>query len=166
MTLTASRILCAVLLTLALAGCNRNPAENTQSQVDATPQVQPAPAPAPAKAAQAPAPIPPSTELQVQRIDSVMLSRPPNAPGSIVIRVAGTVVSPGWTEPKLSPVEDPNAAPSIKIFSLVATSPSMPEEARAATSVETELTVGDLPPEVKTIRVVSATNAVAAPIAQ
>jgi hypothetical protein len=165
MTVIVSRILPVALLALVLAGCNRNPAQNTPADA-APPQAQPAAVPVPAEAAQAPAPIPPLTELQVQRVDSVMLSRPQNTPGSIVIRSAGTVVSTGWTGPRLSPVADPNAAASIKIFSLVATSPPQSDETRAAASIEAELTLDALPPEVKTIRVVSATNAVSAPIVQ
>jgi hypothetical protein len=165
MMATLSRVLFAAMLTLALVACNRQPAQN-QTQTEAPASAQQGAAPAPAQAANQPAPIPPLTELQVQRVDSVMLSRPLNAPDSIIIRVAGTVVSAGWTEPKLSPLEDPNGPPAIRVFSFVATSPPMPDDARAAAAVETELRVDALPPEVRTIRVVSATNAVSAPIVQ
>jgi hypothetical protein len=166
MTLTVSRIVVATMLALAIAGCNRNSADNTQSQTEATGSIQPAAPPPPAETANTPAPIPPSTEVQVDKVTSVMLSRPPKAPDSIIIRAAGAVVSAGWTEAKLVPVEDPNAAPNIRIFSFVATSPAMPDDARAIETVEVELTVDMVPAEVKTIRVVSATNMISAPIVQ
>ena len=106
------------------------------------------------------------TELQVERVSSVILSRPPDAPDSIIVRVSGMVSSAGWTEPKLTPLDESLTNSSIRIYSFVATSPEMPEETSVEAPVETELQVDGLPPEVKTIRVVSATNAISAPIVQ
>src|SRR5882762_947611 len=135
MMATISRILLIATLTLALAACNRQQAQTSsptqaESTASAAPDQRDA-APAPAAVANQPAPIPPSTELQVDRVTSVMLSRPPNAPDSIIIHAAGTVASPGWSDVKLAPIEDPNAVPTIKAFSFVATSPEMPDEKRA-----------------------------------
>ena len=166
MMTTVSRILIAAMLTLAIAACNPNSADNTQSQAEATGSIQPATPPASADAANTPAPIPPLSEVQVDKVTSVMLSRPPNAPDSIIIHVAGAVVSAGWTEVKLVPVEDPSAVPNVRIFSFVATSPAMPDDARRTEIVEAELRVDMVPAEVRTIRVVSATNMVSAPIVQ
>ena len=173
MMATICRILLFTTLTLAFAACNRQQAQDPSSttQVEpAAPDQNAAPAPAVANqlaaVANQPAPIPPSTELQVDRVTSVMVSRPPNAPDSIIIHAAGTVASPGWSDAKLAPLEDPNAGRTIKAFSFVATSPEMPDEKHAPAAVETELRVDALPAEVQTIRIVSATNAVSAPIVQ
>jgi hypothetical protein len=170
MLATNSRILLVATLTLALFACNRQQAQNpspteAESAAPAAPDQHDA-VPPPAAVANQPAPIAPATELQVDRVTSVMVSRAPNAPDSIIIHAAGTVVSPGWSDAKLALIEDPNAVPTIKAFSFVATSPEMPDEKRAPAAVETELRVDALPAEVQTIRIVSATNAVSAPIVQ
>src|SRR5580765_2093792 len=146
MMATTSRILLIAILPLALVACNRQqaqaPSSTTQAETaapagadqrDATPPT--------AAVADQPAPIPPSTELQVDRVTSVMVSRAPNAPDTIIIHAAGTVVSPGWSDAKLAPIEGANALPTIKAFSFVATSPEMPDEKRAPAAVETELRV-------------------------
>src|SRR5262245_27294651 len=84
-----------VVLALALIGCNQNTAatEATEPAPGAVASVEPqAPLPPPVET---PAPIPPSTEAQVNSVDSVMLSRPQDAPNSMIIRVLGTTVSGG-----------------------------------------------------------------------
>ena len=165
-TLPRSTLFLALLL--ALAACNRNSAQD-QAQKAPTPASVPAaeaPPPTAQASAAAPAPIPPSTELQVDRVTSVMVSRAEDKPDAVIVRVAGTVASAGWTEPKLTAVEDANAATNLRIYSFVATSPEMPADAKAPTPVETELRIDGLPPEVRTIRVTSATNAISAPIVQ
>jgi hypothetical protein len=85
---------------------------------------------------------------------------------ALVIHVSGSAVSTGWTDAKL--VEDTDKADdaSIKTFRLVATSPAMPDENRNPQAMEAEIRVESLPPEVKSIRIVSATNDISAPIAQ
>ena len=55
---------------------------------------------------------------------------------------------------------------TIKTYKLVATSPAMPDENRTPQAMEAEIRVESLPPEVKSIRIVSATNEISAPIAQ
>jgi hypothetical protein len=95
-----------------------------------------------------------------------MLSRPQDAPMAIVIHVAGSALSPGWTDAKLVEQPDSGSDASIKTYQLVATSPAMPDETRNPQAIEAELRVESLPPEVTTIRIVSATNEIAAPIAQ
>jgi hypothetical protein len=156
-------------LLLALAACNQNPAQD-QTPKAPTPASAPAaeapPPPAAQASATAPAPIPPSTEVQVDRVSSVMVSRAEDKPDAVIVRAAGTVASAGWTEPKLIAVEDANGATNLRIYSFVATSPQMPSDAKAPTPVETELRIEGLPPDVRTIRVTSATNAISAPIVQ
>jgi hypothetical protein len=151
-----------IVLAIVLSGCNRNSA----------PQTQPAPPPAPAVTAAPAAPTPPpaaipaSTELPLNSVNSVMLSRPVDAPMALVVHVSGSAVSTGWTDPKLVENTDNAGDPAIKTYRLVATSPAMPDENRTTESLEAEIRVESLPPEVKSIRIVSATNDISAPIAQ
>jgi len=159
-----SNLIAAVAVTLLLFGCNRNASETQTAQPAAAPTAEVAPASPPPPAA--PPPIPPETELPVNSVDSVMLSRPPDAPESMIIRVLGTAVSAGWTEPKLEPMADSGGDTSIKSFQFVATSPQSSDAANASQPIETELRVDSLPTDVKTIRIVSATNEVSAPVAQ
>jgi hypothetical protein len=115
--------------------------------------------PAPAAATQQTV-VAPSTELAVRTVESVMVSRPQDAPASVVIQASGTVPTTGWSEPKLVPVEDSD--PSSRSFSFVATSPPTTDADDLTEAVEASLQIDTLPPEVKTIRIVSGTNAVSA----
>ena len=162
-----ARFLVLTTLALALADCNQSPQQQSQTQTEApAPITSAAPATAPQAAANQPAPIPPSTELPVDAINSVVLTHPSDAPTAIVVRVSGSTASAGWTEPKLTPSTDTGKDASIMTYEFVATSPEMPNEKRVAQPVQVELRIDTLPPEVKTIRIVSATNDVSAPIAQ
>ena len=145
---------------IVLAGCNRNPA-----QTPAAPQAPTATAPA-APQPPPPAPIPPTTELPVNSVDSVMLSRPQDEPMAIIIHVSGTALSPGWTDAKLAEEPDGGADNTVKTYKFVATSPEMPDASRTAQPIEAEIRVDSLSPDIKTIRIVSSTNEVSAPIAQ
>src|SRR5206468_12798671 len=142
------------------AGCNRNTAPAPAQPAQTAPA---APATAPA-APQPPPPIPAGTELPVASIDSVVLNRPQDAPKSLVIQVSGTTASAGWTNPHLA--EDAEAAtdPSVKTYRFVATSPEPDEQNRSPQMVEAELRIDALPPEVKSIRVLSASNEISAPV--
>ena len=152
----------AIALTMVMSGCNRNTAKQNQP----TPQPAPAVTAAPAAPAPPPAAIPAATELALNSVDSVVLSRPSDAPMALLIHVSGSAPSPGWTDAKLT--EDPDNASdaSIKTYRLLATSPAMPDENRTPQAMEAELRVDSLPPEIKSIRIVSATNEISAPIAQ
>jgi hypothetical protein len=149
-------------LAVVVAGCNRNPAAPQPAPAQAPP-VAAAPAPAPPPP---PPPIPASTELPLSSVNSVMLSRPSDAPMALVIHVSGTAPSAGWTDPKLTEAPEDGGNAAIKTYRLVATSPAMPDESHAPQPVDAELRVESLPPEVMTIRIVSATNDISAPIAQ
>lgn len=166
MIVNCTRLLIAAMLASAVAGCNGEP--NGSASQDDSPATSAAPAAeiAAAPVPEAPAPLPPATELPVDKLQSVMVSRPADALSSVIIRASGSVVSSGWTGAKLAPVEDPNADARVRIFSFLATSPETPGEARAPQTVETEIRVDDVPPEVRTIRVISATNAISAPVVQ
>ncbi len=155
-------VLVAAAVSLLLVACNRNPSESQQSVPTPSAESSPAP-PAPPEA---PPPLPLSTELPIGSVDSVMLSRPPDAPEAMIIRVLGTAPSVGWTEPKLAPMSDTGGDASIKSYQFVATSPETPDAGKNAQPIETQLRVDALPPEVKTIRIVSATNEVSAPVTQ
>ena len=153
-------------LALALTGCNQNSAETETSESPPAPVASAEPQAPPPPAVEAPAPIPPSTEVQVNSIDSVMLSRPQDAPNAMIIRVLGTTVSGGWSLPKLEPM-DAGTDASILSYQLVATSPEATDDTNTAPAqVEAELRVDSLPADVTTIRVVAATNDVSAPVAQ
>lgn len=160
-----SRAVAVSALMLLLAACNRNASETASPPDQTTAAAPTAPAAAPAPAPEQKPEIPPGTELAVNAVNSVMLSRPGDTPNAIVIRVSGFTASPGWTDPKLTPEEDTGGAAGIRTYKLVATSPQMPQ-AGAEQPVEVELRIDMLPPEVTTIRIVSATNEVAAPVAQ
>ena len=167
MNLARSGIGVVVVLVLALGGCNQNTAETQAPDAAPAPVAQAEPAAAPPPAAPVPAPIPPSTEAPVNSVDSVMLSRPQDAPSAMIIRVLGTAASTGWSLPKLEPMADAGSDASIVSYQFVATSPEASDDANtAAEQIETELRVDSLPPEVTTIRIVSATNEVSAPVAQ
>jgi len=156
------KLLAIAAVALALCGCNRN-----QTQAPSPPAPPPAatvtPPPPPAPQ---PAPIPAATELPLNSVDSVMLSRPQDSPTAIVIHVSGSAISSGWTNPKLVEDADSGGDASIKTYRFVATSPDMPDENRTAQPLEAEIRVESLAPEVKTIRIVSGTNEISAPIAQ
>src|SRR4030081_3364837 len=111
---------------IVLAGCNRNPA-----QTPAYPQTPTAPTPAAPQPA-APPPIPPTTELPVNSVDSVMLSRPQDAPMAMIIHVSGTALSPGWTDAKLAEEPDGGADNTVKTYKFVATSPPLPDANKSA----------------------------------
>ena len=95
-----------------------------------------------------------------------MLSRPQDEPAAIVIHVSGTAVSSGWTAPKLAEEPESGADASIKTYRFVATSPEMPDENRSPQPMEAEIRIEMMSPDVKSIRIVSATNEISAPIAQ
>lgn len=168
MSSARSKVVAIAALTLLLAGCEQEQrTAQTDVQAPAPPAtanvVQPAASPPPA----APAPIPLATELPVNTIDSVMLSRPQDAPSAMIIRVLGTAASGGWTLPKLEPMADNGSDAPIMSYQFVATSPEASDDTNtAAEQVVAELRVDSLPPDVTTIRIVSATNEVSAPVAQ
>lgn len=85
---------------------------------------------------------------------------------AIIIHVSGTALSPGWTDAKLAEEPDSGADNSVKTYKFVATSPEMPGENRTAQPIEAEIRIEALSPDIKTIRIVSSTNEVSAPIAQ
>jgi hypothetical protein len=155
------------VLVLALAGCNQNTAETETPEAPPPPVASVEPPPAPAPAVEAPVPIPPNTEVQVNSVDSVMLSRAQDAPNAMIIRVLGTTASGGWSTPKLEPMAGAGTDASTMSYQLVATSPEAVDDANtAAAQVEAELRVDSLPAEVTTIRIVAATNEISAPVAQ
>jgi hypothetical protein len=156
------RALVALAVVLALTGCNRSPQTSAPAPAQAPAPAAPAPAPQPPP----PAPIPPETELPLNTVDSVMLTRPQDAPMAIIIHVSGSALSPGWTNIRLLEDTENAADPGVKIYKLVATSPAMPDENRTPEVLETELRVDALPADVMTIRIVSATNEISAPVAQ
>jgi hypothetical protein len=162
MKFLVAKIIAIAAIGFVLTGCNRNqtPAPPQPAAAPAASVAPPPPAPA------APAPIPASTELPLNSVDSVMLSRPQDSPMAIVIHVSGTAISPGWKDAKLAEDTDTAADANIKTYKFVATSPDMPDQNRSPQPIEAEIRVESLSADVKTIRIVSATNEISAPIAQ
>jgi hypothetical protein len=155
-----------LVLAFAIAGCNQNTEETKAPEAPPPAPVATVEPPAPLPPA-VPAPVPPSTETQANSVDSVMLSRPADAPNAMIIRVLGTTASAGWSLPRLEPMADGSSDASIMSYQLVATSPEAVDDANTAPEqIVTELRVDSLPAEVTTIRVVAATNEVSAPVAQ
>jgi hypothetical protein len=137
----------AVTAAILLCGCNRDaPAPQEVAEAPAAPAAAPA--------------VAPSTEVAVRTVESVMVTRPQDAPDSVVIQVSGTVPSTGWSDPKLVPADDSD--PASRSFNFVATSPATPDADDVMEAVEAHLQLDTLPAEVKTIRIVSSTNAVSA----
>jgi hypothetical protein len=166
MVLARSTVLSIAVLVLALAGCDQSTVETQAPDTAPAPVAEAEPAAPPAEPV--PAAIPPLTELPVNSVDSVMLSRPQDAPGAMIIRVLGTAASNGWSLPKLEPMVEEGSDASIVSYKFVATSPEAASDDPNPTpeQIETELLVDSLPAEVMTIRIVSATNEVSAPVAQ
>jgi hypothetical protein len=133
---------------LALFACNREAPAPQDAAEDAAPAAPQAEV------------VAPSTEVAVRTVESVMVTRPQDAPDSVVIQASGTVPSTGWSAPKLVPVDDSD--PASRSFSFVATSPATTEADDLTEAVEARLQIETLPAEVKTIRIVSSTNAVSA----
>src|SRR5579864_864538 len=117
-----SRVLPIAALATAgfLCACNRNSPPAQPQPAATTPSTA---VPAPVPAAPQPPQIPPGTEVPVSSINSVMLNRPQDAPGSLIIDVSGAVSSTGWTNPHLVEETASNADPSVKTYKFVATSP-------------------------------------------
>ena len=167
MVLARSNVLGVAVLVVALAGCDQNTAETQAPEAPPTPIAEVEPSAPPPPEAQPPAPIPPATELPVNSIDSVMLSRPQDEPDAMIIRVLGTAASGGWSLPKLEPMAEGSSDASILSYQLVATSPGASDNTNtAAEQIVAELRLDALPPDVTTIRIVSATNEVSAPVAE
>jgi hypothetical protein len=162
------RVVAAAAFVLLLAACEQEQnAAQTEVQESAPPTIATVIEPAAPPPPVAPAPIPLATELPVNAIDSVMLSRAEDAPSALIIRVLGTAASGGWSLPKLELVEDNRSDGSIISYQFVATSPEASDDTNTAGErIEAELRVESLPPDVMTIRIVSATNEVSAPVAQ
>ena len=160
--------------TLVLVGCDNKPTgEVTQAPAPAPPAATAAAPPAAPPPAVAPAAPPPSTAMAmplgtsqaVYTVDSLVVSRPDDAPKAVVIKASGSVRTGGWTEPKLEEMPD-TADASVKSYRFVATSPTAEATTQALQAVDADLRVDSLPPKVTTIRVVSETNEISASVEQ
>jgi hypothetical protein len=161
----ASRVLsiAGLVAAILLSGCNRN-SQPAQPQPAATAPAAVAPAAPPA--APQPPQIPPATEVPVASINSVMLNRPQDAPAALIIDVSGTATSAGWTNPRLTEDTEANSDPSVKTYKFVATSPATEAQDHTQQTIEAELRVDALPPEVKSVRIMSASNEISAPVTE
>ena len=101
--------------------------------------------------------VPPSTEVAIERVEDFMVSQPSGQPEAVVIFASGIVVSDGWTEPRLIPL-NPDDASATRSFGFVATSPDREIPSRVPQTIEARLELEMFPPEVEMVRIVSATN--------
>jgi hypothetical protein len=159
----AVAIVALASISMLSAGCNRNQTKTASEQPPSAPLAQP---PAPSPGPPPPLPIPLSTQLAVTTVDSVMLSRDPDSPSTLIIQVTGTAPTSGWTDPLLTPQTAASDDMTVRTYRLVATSPAAPPSVRTPTTVAAELRLEDLPPEVKTIRITAGTNEISAPVAE
>jgi hypothetical protein len=155
---------------LALSGCDNKPSgappQSSTQTAEAPAAPVPAPstpvvAPAPAAALPAPAAIPLGSQQAVYTVDELVVTHPDDQPKAVVIKVAGSVRSGGWTEPLLEEMPDAGDG-TVKSYRFVATSPTAEATIQALQRVEADLKVDSLPPKVTTIRVVSETNEISA----
>jgi len=148
----SSRVIIAAALSclaISTASCDSQNAPKT-SETPAAPPAQTQTA------------LPASSEAPVTAVDSVMITRPQDAPDAVVIAVNGTVNSAGWTDPKLLPVNDTAAEPSIRSYRFVATTPASADVMQTSQPVEALLRIDALPAGVSKIRIVAAENEVSA----
>ena len=95
-----------------------------------------------------------------------MLNRPQDAPGALVIDVTGTTPSSGWTTPRLAEDTEATDDPSVRTYKFVATSPETEASTKVPEMIDAELRVDSLPAGVKSIRIVSASNEISAPVTE
>ncbi len=138
-------ILTVTALALLLSACGQD------APVPADPGAEAEAVPAP------PTEIPANTEVPVQRVESVMITRPDDHPNAVVIMVAGSVTSDGWTEARLVPAATEPSA-TMRSFQFVATSPEHADAAAQPRPIEARVEFDPFPEGVETIRFVSATN--------
>jgi hypothetical protein len=100
----------------------------------------------------------------VASITGVMLNRPADAPGALIIDVSGMTPSPGWTNPRLAEDTENSGDPAVKTYKFLATSPQTEEQDHTQQMVDAEIRIDSLPAEVKSIRVISASNEISAPV--
>ncbi len=145
-----SKMLLAITMCIAVAACGRDAAAPEASTT-----------PAPDAAPAVPGIVPPATETAVARVESVMVSRPQEAPHSIRIQASGIVGTRGWSGARLVPIENVEGG-KTRSFNLVAMSPATGQGAGPTEIVEAELQLDMLPNGTEMIRVVGATNEVSA----
>lgn len=100
---------------------------------------------------------PDATEMPIQRVDSLMISRLNDRDESVLILAAGSVNSDGWTDVHLAPVASEDDE-TTRSFQFLATSPEASPTNPNPQRVEARLELPDLPPEVEMVRVIAETN--------
>jgi len=100
----------------------------------------------------------------VATVNSVALRPLPGGTNGMLIRAAGMVATGGWTNPSLVPVEDAKDETAVRSFKFVATPPDGADSS-AGRAVYVQLRVNALPSNLKTIRILSASNVVSVLVA-
>lgn len=94
----------------------------------------------------------------VLSVDSVIASRSPGSPSSLVVQASGTVGSTGWTDARLQAQPSAGGSDTL-IYKFVAKPPNVESIAtKISQPVETILRVSNVPTRVKGVRVVAETN--------
>ena len=143
-----------------LMACNPEPPPPTEPLVETVTSPEDASVPAPPDL---PIPVPPSTEGVVQRVEGLMISRPSDRPGAIVIHASGLVSSRGWSNPRLVPAGTDEARATFSL-SFVATSPERQTPAGEPQPVEALIEFSTLAPGIEMVRIIGATNELIAPV--
>ncbi len=99
----------------------------------------------------------PSTELIIERVESLMVTRPDEQTDSVIILASGLVPSRGWSRPRLVPA-DPDETTDAVNFHFVATSPAREMPESDPQPIEAQLEMPAFPSEVKMVRIISTTN--------
>jgi hypothetical protein len=150
--------LCWIALTaLALVACNgEEPAPADPVAEDVAPAASVAIDDTPAATS-----TPLSTDLPIQRVESLMVSRLNDRASTVLILASGSVPSGGWSAAHLEPFESSDEV-TIQTFRFLATSPDVETAELNSQTVEARLELPNLPPEIEMIRVVAETNALTA----
>jgi hypothetical protein len=138
-----------------LAACGQEAPAPAEPSPESTAQREDTPTPA---EADLPVRVLPSSEVFIERIESLMISRPSDQPGALMILASGLVGSRGWTRPRLVPAGSDQATGAVSLY-FVATSPPEQEiDESEPQPVEARLEMPAFPSEIDMVRVVGATN--------
>ena len=137
-----------------LAACSQEAPPPADPLLDSTALQEDVPTPA---SPNLQVPVPPSSEVTIERIESLMISRPSEQPGTVIILASGLVGSGGWSRPRLVPA-DPDETTDIVSLNFVATSPGQEMRMSEPQPVEARLEMSAFPSAVEMVRIVGATN--------
>jgi hypothetical protein len=111
-----------------------------------------------------PAPPPPAAgapmDKAIYEVTGIDVGVAKDKPTFITVVVKGTTRTGGWSKPQLKPLQTFAPEVGMRSFTFVAAPPNGPTT-QAMTPVQATIRIDPLPPDVKTIRVLSETNEIA-----